>query len=178
MNGPLAYSFSITVSIFLIFILFETQPTGATTDADCAKKNGSCYACTELSSACYWCGPTKQCKKYPLSAIVPSGCKGHQWYYKQCAVAGYWLIIVLPCAGIIFLIALCCCIWCCCCRTSKAKKEEKYRLEDAKLNKEKDRRKTAQSLKKADRQEKVDEIRKKYGLYQHEPSYQKMQDME
>eukprot|EP00112_Aurelia_sp_Birch-Aquarium-sp1_P011794 Seg2480.4 transcript_id=Seg2480.4/GoldUCD/mRNA.D3Y31 product="Pituitary tumor-transforming gene 1 protein-interacting protein" protein_id=Seg2480.4/GoldUCD/D3Y31 len=169
-------SFSLLISVVLISVLL-TEPATGTTDFECQQKNASCYVCTE-ASACYWCQPNKQCRKYPLKAIVPSGCSKHQWYYKQCTVAGYWLIIVVPCVGIFLLLCLGCCIWCCCCRTSRAKKEEKYRLEDARLQKDKDRRKAGQAQKKADRQEKVDEIRKKYGLYQHEPSYQKMQEIE
>lgn len=54
----------------------------------------------------------------------------------------------------------------------------RYKLEDARLSRDKERRKAAQSQKKADRQERVDEIRKKYGLYQHEPTYKKLQEIE
>lgn len=113
------FAFSIILATFFVFILFETQTANATTDADCQKQNASCYTCTEKSS-CYWCAPSKECRKYPLSSIVPSGCSKHKWYYKQCTVAGYWLIIVIPCVGIFLLICLGCCIWCCCCRESKA----------------------------------------------------------
>ena len=54
----------------------------------------------------------------------------------------------------------------------------RYRLEDARLTREKERRKATQAQRKADRQDRTDEIRKKYGLYQHEPSYKKLQEME
>lgn len=54
----------------------------------------------------------------------------------------------------------------------------RYKLEDARVNRDKEQRRQAQSQRKADRQERVDEIRKKYGLYQHEPSYKKLQEME
>lgn len=172
----LRLSFSCLFVAFLVALL-QVRSSEATSDSDCKKLNASCHTCTD-DFACYWCSPSKQCRKYPINSVVPSGCSKHQWFYKQCTVAGYWLIIVVPCVGIVLLISLGCCIWCCCCRTSKAKKEERYRLEDAKRNKEKDRRKASQAQRKAERQERADEIRKKYGLYQHEPSYKKLQEME
>eukprot|EP00794_Sanderia_malayensis_P006338 gene6338-7064_t len=167
----------VLASLAFVISFMGQSVDATTTDADCQKKNSSCYTCTELYS-CYWCKPSKQCRKYPVGSIVPRDCTKHQWFYKQCTVAGYWLIIVVPCVGIFLLICLGCCIYCCCCRTSKAKKEEKYKLETARLNKDKERRKAAQSQKKSDRAKKADEVRKKYGLYQHESSYQKLQDMD
>ena len=111
--------------VALFVTVLHIGSSEATTDKDCKKLNSSCYTCTD-NSACYWCSPSKQCRKYPLNSVVPSGCTKHQWFYKQCTVAGYWLIIVLPCLGVVLLISLGCCIWCCCCRESKAKKEERF----------------------------------------------------
>lgn len=115
---------SCLVIAYFIVVLY-TDSSGAATDFDCQKLNASCYTCTD-NSACYWCSPTKQCRKYPAKSVVPNDCAKHQWFYKQCTVAGYWLIIVVPCVGIFLLICLGCFVWCCCCRESRAKKEERF----------------------------------------------------
>lgn len=118
---------SLSLSCLLVacwVTFFLTDSAEATSDYDCQRLNASCYRCTD-NSACYWCGPLKSCRKYPLKSVVPSGCPKHQWYFKQCTVAGYWLIIVVPCVGIFLLLSIGCCIWCCCCRESRTKKEER-----------------------------------------------------
>ena len=111
--------------VALLVAVLQVRYSESTSDNDCKKLNASCYTCTD-NFACYWCSPSKQCRKYPINSVVPSGCSKHQWFYKQCTVAGYWLIIVVPCVGIVLLISLGCCVWCCCCRESKAKKEERF----------------------------------------------------
>ena len=165
------FFFGLLLSLYLQKVIVEGS------SVDCTARNASCYVCTE-KAACYWCEPKKSCEKYPASAIIPRDCKKNQWYYKQCTVAGYWLIIVVPCVAVFLLLCIGCCIYCCCCRTSKAKKEEKYRLEDSRRKSEKERRNQMHAQRKQDRQAKVDKIRQKYGLYQQEPSYQKLQDTE
>ena len=147
--------------IFIYLNLSTSNVSAGTTEADCGKRNGSCSTCTDDSS-CFWCGASKSCHKYN---IIPKGCSKAQWYVRQCTIAGFWLIIVLPCVAVFLLICLVCCCWCCCCRTDKAKQEEKYRLKESKRKQEKDQRRAYHEDKNAEREVERDRIRAKYGLY-------------
>ncbi|EDO37648.1 predicted protein [Nematostella vectensis] len=106
-----------------------TSPT-PTPKLSCEERNSCCGPCTD-DYECYWCEPDSTCKPYKvsISQLTPKGCKGNKWYWKQCAVPGYVLIIVVPSLVGVILISLGCCIYCCCCRSRgrKGYEQEKDR---------------------------------------------------
>jgi len=111
---------------------------------------------------CFWCGPSKSCEKWPKNRITPKSCSGNKWYWKQCTVPGYILIIVVPVLGVLILLTCGCCIYCKCCRVkSKNRGEEriKQRREEMKAKHEERKR---------DRENRTDMIRQKYGLLKSE----------
>ncbi|XP_001634273.2 pituitary tumor-transforming gene 1 protein-interacting protein isoform X2 [Nematostella vectensis] len=159
-------NFSITAFIFLgVFTLSFLQflaPVEAD-DSVCSKySNGTCQDCVK-NDGCYYCVPTKKCASGVVKATLHASCKDNQWKVGQCVFTGKILLIVLPTLGGVILIALCCCIYCCCCRKKKrgSKKEDK---QEAKWRRQREDIKIKHSERRAERQQKYDEIRKKYGL--------------
>ncbi|XP_032239555.2 pituitary tumor-transforming gene 1 protein-interacting protein isoform X1 [Nematostella vectensis] len=121
------------------------------------------YQLRKLVRKCYYCVPTKKCASGVVKATLHASCKDNQWKVGQCVFTGKILLIVLPTLGGVILIALCCCIYCCCCRKKKrgSKKEDK---QEAKWRRQREDIKIKHSERRAERQQKYDEIRKKYGL--------------
>lgn len=118
-----------------------------------------CSTCTD-DSHCYWCGPSKQCLHYPKGKIIPKGCSGNKWYWKQCAIPGFVLIIIVPSLGGLILLLCGCCIYCKCCRTSS----KSWKKEEERITQRRKDRQLRNDDKKADRQKRADALRMKYGL--------------
>lgn len=134
-----------------------------TTAVACEQRNTSCDYCSE-DSTCYWCAPFATCKKYPVSHIVPTDCKGNKWYWKQCLIPGFVLIIVVPSLAGLILLTCGCCIYCKCCRT----RSRKYDKDDGKFRRKRQEIKQRNEERRAQRRQRTDAIRKKYGLLKDE----------
>ena len=162
----------VLIAVTFFFVSIINPADCATSEQECAVRNASCSYCIEESS-CSWCEPTKSCVYYK---IIPKGCRKAQWFIGQCHVAGFWLIIVIPCVGIFLVISLICCCWCCCCRENRAKIEEKIQLRATKRKAEADRRQAYYEERNAERELERDRIRAKYGLFNQnsKPGYQQM----
>lgn len=52
----------------------------------CGVRNESCSKCVE-DSDCFYCNVDKTCRKN-TGKIIPTGCKGNKWYWKQCKILG------------------------------------------------------------------------------------------
>ncbi|XP_032233922.2 pituitary tumor-transforming gene 1 protein-interacting protein [Nematostella vectensis] len=138
-----------------------TSPT-PTPKLSCEERNSSCGSCTD-DYECYWCEPDSTCKPYKvsISQLTPKGCKGNKWYWKQCAVPGYVLIIVVPSLVGVILISLGCCIYCCCCR-SRGRKG--YEREEDRIRQRREENRQRSQERRAERKQRTDAIRQKYGL--------------
>ncbi|XP_031572737.1 pituitary tumor-transforming gene 1 protein-interacting protein-like [Actinia tenebrosa] len=155
-----------TATYLCFYCLSTVQAANKTLSADeeCAKHtNGSCGDCVAVKG-CYYCEPTKKCSYDVVNGAFHGACKDSQWKVGQCVLSGKILIIVLPSIAGAILIALCCLIYCCCCRKKKghSKKESK---EEARFRRQREEIDLKHSQRRAERQVKYDEIRKKYGLY-------------
>ncbi|XP_047146247.1 pituitary tumor-transforming gene 1 protein-interacting protein [Hydra vulgaris] len=149
------------VCILLLSILTRTCLAESEEQINCSKfKNSSCIGCVDQKS-CFWCESSGTCEYYSL---VPKGCSKAQWYVKQCSIAGFWLIIVLPCVAVFLLVSLICCCWCCCKKSQKSI-DEKFKLKETKRQKEKEQRRIYHETKDNEREKERNRIRSKYGLY-------------
>ncbi|ELU08770.1 hypothetical protein CAPTEDRAFT_228897 [Capitella teleta] len=143
----------------------EDPPTPSpSTEEVCAALNSTCGDCVGHAK-CLWC-PSKPtaCIPYPVGTIIPSSsyCPLDDARWGVCWVNYKILLIVMGCLAGVLLISIFTCIYCCCCKTKN--KKTKYREEDVKFERERDERKVKNAERKAERQVKYDEIRKKYGL--------------
>jgi hypothetical protein len=160
----MGFDFKIFVGLFVFtFALVHfTSPVSA--EFECGKFNSSCSACTE-NTACYWCKSSAKCLHYPgWTKLVPHDCPHKDWFYGQCRISGYVLIILVPSLAVFTLVFLCCCIYCCCCRRCKKWKQKRHDKEDIKMKRKRDEMQSLHSQRRNDRQAKADGIRKKYGL--------------
>ena len=176
MNLLLRLSITILVVITLAqFCLANTGKSTAEKDVsttskpdekpvDCSKYNKSCNDCVNTHK-CYYCGSTKRCWKYDptIKDFIPpeSQCLKNDSFIGQCFFTTLVLLIAVPSAAGVLLIALGCTIYCCCCRNNK----RRIQRDQTRFQAELDRRKDASDRRKAERQAKRDDIRRKYGLF-------------
>jgi hypothetical protein len=60
--------------------------TASKMEIPCEMRNESCSECLK-GSGCFYCESDKTCNKN-TGKIIPTGCKGNKWYWKQCKVPG------------------------------------------------------------------------------------------
>ncbi|CAH1790027.1 unnamed protein product [Owenia fusiformis] len=148
-------------------------PTTVNPETECERANSTCETCVAVAK-CLWCNTGKQkCKPYPVGDIIPraSACPLDDARWGVCWVNFKVLLIVMGVIGGVILLSLGCCIYCCCCR-SKGNRT-KYLKEEAKMERDREDRKLRSDERRADRQKKHDEIRKKYGLVKDDNPYQR-----
>ena len=51
----------------------------------CELRNESCSKCIKGPN-CFYCNSDKSCRK--KNGVLPTGCKGNKWYWKQCNILG------------------------------------------------------------------------------------------
>jgi len=127
------FLFTTFLALLLIAVFFVNAESE---EKICSARNSSCSFCTD-GPKCTWCEPSQSCSHY---SIIPKGCNKAQWYIGQCTVAGYWLIIVIPCVAVFIIICLVCCCCCCCCRRDREAEETKILLKSTKRRADSDRR--------------------------------------
>ena len=69
-----------------------SKPTNKTTPKpklSCEMRNDSCSKCLEDSS-CFYCANDHSCSE-KTGKFLPKGCKGNNWYWKQCKINGEWV---------------------------------------------------------------------------------------
>lgn len=143
----------------------KTAPLTSKPTENCAIRNLSCGECVQ-DADCYWCEADDTCKRYPsLTKVIPRDCEGNTWFWKQCVMAGFVLIYVIP--GILFVVLLIlgCCIYCLCCRNhcqrSRGREERKFGRKHEEI-------KQRYAQRRAERKMKTEAIRQKYGLLSNE----------
>ncbi|XP_046369636.1 pituitary tumor-transforming gene 1 protein-interacting protein-like isoform X2 [Haliotis rufescens] len=150
-----------------------THPTSTLSpEQECHASNSSCDECIKAAkSRCFYCYADHSCQLYPLGDIVPQHCDLSKARWGVCWVNFEALIIAMSViGGLIILTITCCCIRCCCC---KGGNKGKYMKEEAKWDRQKTERKQRGEERKADRKERMDEIRRKYGLVKDDTPYQR-----
>jgi len=143
--------------------------TTLTPDELCAMNNGSCDECLGVAGAkCLWCNSDKSCQAYPISSVLPTKlCSLDKARWGVCWLNFEAMIISVSVIGGIIILALTVCICrCCCCRGNNKRRYEK---EDARQNAQKMERKAKSDARREERKERLDEIRRKYGLMKDEP---------
>ncbi|KAJ7375906.1 negative regulation of DNA damage response, signal transduction by p53 class mediator [Desmophyllum pertusum] len=137
------------------------------------QSNKTCDVCIKMDG-CSFCEKTKECMTFDtVKSIIHKTCEDQDWKYKQCILSGKVLIIALPVAGFVVLVALGCCIYCCCCRKKKKRGPGK---EEAKWRRQREEIEIKHSERREERQKKHDEIRKKYGLYRKDADSEEPED--
>ncbi|KAK3590692.1 hypothetical protein CHS0354_006381 [Potamilus streckersoni] len=138
-------------------------------EEECRMHNRSCDDCVGVAKAqCVYCQSAKTCKL--KKSIIPTDeCALSDARWGVCWVNYEALIITVSVvAGVIILgITICCC---CCCR---GKGKEKLKKWEDKWEKDKAERKARNDERRAERQQKTDEIRRKYGLIKEDVPYTK-----
>ncbi|XP_065671144.1 pituitary tumor-transforming gene 1 protein-interacting protein isoform X2 [Hydra vulgaris] len=158
----LILTFVFAIKICLVYsngTVFTTPSVVTTTPHFNCSIYTSCRTCTNVNS-CFWCEPSKVCEKFPSKQIFPSGCAKNEWYWKQCLVPGYILMIVVPSLAFIVLLSCGCFIYCKCCRKSNTS----WKKEEDKLTQKKKEQQVKAEERKAERKERSDALRMKYGL--------------
>jgi len=144
----------------------------------CSAFNASCEECLKNVS-CMYCTKTSKCLVYPYKEILPSSelCSLSSLRWGVCWVNFEALIISMSVIGGVLLIGiiLCCCKCCGCCCFSRT--SAKYEREAQRIERERQERSIRQNERKKDRQQRNDDIRRKYGLMgSNETQYQKFEN--
>ncbi|XP_071102635.1 pituitary tumor-transforming gene 1 protein-interacting protein-like isoform X2 [Haliotis cracherodii] len=150
-----------------------THPSSTLTpEEECHANNGSCEECIKAAkSECFYCYTDHTCQLYPLGDVIPKNCDLSKARWGVCWVNFKALIIAMSViGGIIILTITCCCIRCWCC---KGGNKGKYMKDEAKWDRQKTERKQRSEERKADRKERMDEIRRKYGLVKDDTPYER-----
>lgn len=140
-----------------------------TEDVDCSlgDSTSSCKTCINgtRSGKCAWCKETGTCLPYnPVTDITNLPNCGKNFYASNCVVNHKMVIVgVGIAAGLVILFVTGCTIWCCCCRGRKARAKKMKKQEDE-YQAQRDAISDKHEAGRADRQEKTDAIRMKYGL--------------
>lgn len=127
----------------------------------CESKNGtSCDECLKNVS-CLWCIKTKLCITYPARTILPphSVCPLDDARWGLCWMNFQTLIITLSVVGGVIIIALIICMFRCC----KCENFGSSRFE-AKMARQSNKLKAKQEERRAEMNQRHEEIRNKYGL--------------
>lgn len=132
---------------------------------ECAALNSSCDTCLS-SSSCVWC-PSKPpgCLPHPGGVIPPiSFCNLNDLKWATCWVNYEGLLIAFGVIGGILLISVTICACCCYRRCQQRCRARSERREETLSNAEFQERRARNDARRAERQVKYDEIRRKYGL--------------
>ncbi|XP_041367320.1 pituitary tumor-transforming gene 1 protein-interacting protein-like isoform X2 [Gigantopelta aegis] len=152
-----------------------TRSTTISPTEECSAHNKSCDDCLNKGGVkCFYCEGEKSCKPYPKEHWLPwtLSCDLADVRWAVCWLNfKAMLISVGVIGGSIVLAITFCCIYCCCCRGHN---KAKYVKDELKMEREKTERKHRSDDRRAERQERLNEIRRKYGLVKDEPSYERM----
>lgn len=145
----------------------RTSPVQLSANEKCLMLNTSCDACIQGTEgvSCYWCG--SECRELAFSGITSGDCDLNDIKVGQCQLNGL-AIIILSCGAVLVVLSLGCvalCLGCYCyCRFCRG--ERRARVTKAQLRAENEMNEIGErhSQKRAERQAKGDEMRRKYGL--------------
>lgn len=150
----------------LLGLLAALLTLSAAVDVNCTQ-NANCSSCINgtFSLKCAWCSESSTCLPYdPTSDIKDlKGCTG-SFYASNCVVNHMMVLVGVGIAGAVVLLAIAAVtLWCCCCRGRKARKKKMLK-EELQYQRQRDAISTKHEASRAERQEKNDAIRVKYGL--------------
>ncbi|XP_028395899.1 pituitary tumor-transforming gene 1 protein-interacting protein-like [Dendronephthya gigantea] len=169
-------SLKLTGLLLSIFFLLDNAEAGK---GNCTIFT-SCNPCLKglknnVTIDCFWCSSTEECIE--KDGLLPKGCKSVDWrYFDNCTVPGYVWVIVFPVLGFVILVAISCCFYCCCCKCKSGGRGSNN--EEAKFHRKRLELKQKHAERRAERREKTDEIRKKYGLDKSDSTSSRYQQFE
>lgn len=139
----------------------------------CHSANSSCEVCVK-HAFCLWCetSPIK-CLEYPPGKPLPTSvCDLSKARWGVCWVNYEILLIVMCVLAFVIILTISICVYCCCCKIRRRYSTRREQKETDRENRERDERETRNAERRAERQAKYDDIRKKYGLKKDESSVQ------
>lgn len=147
------------------------QPTalpsnGSVEPSRCGDRNGSCDYCVK-SKKCIYCSATKQCIDFTLRLEGCSSTK--EMSYGTCRVDMRVLSIVLGSIGGVLGFALL--VSCCCCCVCKKKRQGWYDSQKESWSNRHSVIRESSNARKEERQKRVEEIKKKYGIPDNSKKY-------
>eukprot|EP00731_Ephydatia_muelleri_P008332 Em0004g670a len=162
--------------------LAQTQATTAPPEEVFCNTFTSCDTCLagkkNSSLGCYFCGnpgfssngsALPACKAYTVGnalavSTLNGGCPVLDFNFGTCVFKAY-IVVILIIIGVIIFPCIPMCVCCCCICVACHRRHKRIKLRDEmKYQDEKEQIRMTSAARKADRREKNDEIRKKYGL--------------
>lgn len=134
-------------------------------NAQCNKNATSCGQCgLSGDNGCAWCESNHTCYDQGSQGIdCPSGCS--DCYVRSCSITSYQLLIILCSIGGVLGLIILFVLWCWCCRGREAKALKAYTFkENQKDLAAKRAREERAVVRRDERKERSDEIRRKYGI--------------
>ncbi|XP_054715796.1 pituitary tumor-transforming gene 1 protein-interacting protein-like [Uloborus diversus] len=148
-----------------------SSSTTAAPNVSCSSFNNDCKGCV-ANSGCYYCDSDKRCNNHLLDIISDGECNINNVHYKTCKLNfKYLMIIIGSLIGVALLAILIFCCYCCCKRRGVS-----FSKDELKWARQKEERKAASAERRRERNERTEEIRRKYGLVKDSNPYQKFDD--
>jgi hypothetical protein len=154
----------------------STIPTTTTQSGDevCASSNSSCEACVKHAS-CFWCESDSgnKCILYPPGEVLPTSvCSLSNARWGVCWVNYQILLIVMCVLAFVIIVTIITCVYCCCCKIKRRYNTRREERETEQENRDRVEREARNAERRAERQAKYDDIRRKYGLKKDEANVQ------
>ena len=154
--------FIVFLSVFKCTICQGTAPSSTTPADICVSYNNSCSDCISNNALCVWC--SGRCVIYSTRKVFPDACPLSEARWLNCWVNFQVLLIMMGVIGLVIIIALLTCIYCCCCTSNGRRERQREQRENERANRAKNDRQSKSAEKKAERESRYDELRRKYGL--------------
>lgn len=152
------------VSVVAADSTVTTSTTTAQSTTDCASLNSSCGACI-ANPSCMWCESNNGlCLLHPGGIPSSDYCSLSNLRWGTCWVNFEALLIAAGVIGGILLISLIICVCCCYRRCGQRCAARREHREEELSNAEFQERRVRNDARRAERQVKYDDIRRKYGL--------------
>jgi len=159
----------VLVTLFVVILASQSNQDETTSSPEVCTGASTCGDCMKVGVKCLWCGEGNgTCMDYPVGEVIPSShtCKLSKARWGTCNVNYEALLICVGIlAGIILIPLLYCCCKCmvkCLCLDKRA--DKKYRQDEAKFDSDQQARSAKHDERRAERKDRLDEIRKKYAL--------------
>ncbi|KFM67898.1 Pituitary tumor-transforming 1 protein-interacting protein, partial [Stegodyphus mimosarum] len=134
----------------------------------CEVFNNDCKACVE-NTQCYYCDTDNKCNFHVERIIADGECDIKEVHFWTCKMnLKVMLILIGTLCGIALLVITIFCCYCCC-----KKRGVKLSKDDLKFARQREERKQIAALKRKERAERTEEIRRKYGLVKDTNPYQR-----
>lgn len=132
----------------------------------------TCGDCVQ-NTKCAWCESPRKCG---AESFFTKECSTKDARRFTCTLSYRTLLIALGVVAGVVLLAVSITCYCCCCRQSKASLKKRLTRDNIQQEREEEERRAKHAARRAERQNKYDEIRQKYGLTREETPYQRFEN--